>query len=132
MQSNTDIIRELKDMNVSMLRQQPLSSAILSTSDPKEEVKAADVPVPVPEHRIQLTEEDKQKITELFKTWLGAFEPTDKVNLVKFMKMPLTVALKEPTKRIIDLSNALFKKFHEKKPDEFNTFLTGVGYTGIS
>jgi hypothetical protein len=36
-------------------------------------------------------------------------------------------------------SNILFrrykdatKKFHEKKPDEFNTFLTGVGYTGIS
>jgi hypothetical protein len=52
MQSNTEIIRELKDMNVSMLRQQPLSSGILSTSDLKEEVKAADVPVPVPEHRI--------------------------------------------------------------------------------
>jgi c-di-GMP-binding flagellar brake protein YcgR len=54
MQSNTDIIRELKDMNVSMLRQQPLSSGMLqsslSTIDPKEEVKAADVPVP--EHRI--------------------------------------------------------------------------------
>ena len=134
MQSNTDIIRELKDINVSMLRQQPLSSGLqqnsLSSSDPKEEVKAADVPVA--EHRIQLTEEDKQKITELYKTWLAAFEPTDKVSLVKFMKMPLSVALKDPSKRIIDLSNNMYKKFHEKKPDEFNTFLTGVGYTGIS
>jgi hypothetical protein len=56
MQSNTDIIRELKDMNVSMLRQQPLSSGMLqssqSTIDSKEEVKATDVPVAVPEHRI--------------------------------------------------------------------------------
>jgi hypothetical protein len=48
------------------------------------------------------------------------------------MKMPLSVALKEPSKRIIDLSNAMYKRFYEKKPDEFNTFLTGVGYTGIS
>jgi hypothetical protein len=48
------------------------------------------------------------------------------------MKLPLTIALKEPSKRIIELSNNMFKIFSEKKPDEFKTFLTGVGYTGIS
>ena len=48
------------------------------------------------------------------------------------MKIPLSVGLKEPPKRIIDLQKGMFKKFYEKKSEEFNTFLSGVGYTSIS
>jgi len=46
--------------------------------------------------------------------------------------MPLKVALKEPAKRLIDLSNAMYKRYYEKKAEVFNTFLTGIGYTSIS
>jgi len=46
--------------------------------------------------------------------------------------MPLNAGIKEPTKRIIDLSNAMFKKLYDKKPEEFKAFLTGVGYTLLS
>lgn len=63
---------------------------------------------------------------------MAAFEPADKASLVKYLKVPLNSMLKEPSKRTIDLSNNMYKKFYEKKPDEFNTFLTGVGFTGVS
>jgi hypothetical protein len=134
MQSNTDIIRELKDMNVAMLRgNAAVNNFQLNQQEaPKEEAKVIpEVVVPV-EHRIELTEDDKAKLSELFQTWLNSFEEADRVNLVKFFKLPLKAAIKEPAKRIIDLSNSMYKKFYDKKPEEFKTFLMGAGYTLLS
>ena len=76
MQSNTDIIRELKDMNVAMLRGNAAANHFQLNQQEavKEEAKVIpEVVVPV-EHIIELTEEDKAKLSELFQTWLNSFE----------------------------------------------------------
>jgi len=48
------------------------------------------------------------------------------------MKIPISAGIKEPMKRVIDLSNNMMKRFYEKNPDALRTFLAAVGFTQLS
>jgi hypothetical protein len=46
--------------------------------------------------------------------------------------MTVQTWIKEPSKRIFDLSTAYLKAFIEKNGDAFRAFLTGVGFSQLS